>query len=155
MATPDSYLSPVTSSSSQQPLDMTVPTSISPPPSAPNPSNVHLIPPAIMVPAHRGHSQSPPFDPQQASTSRAVPHQVSVNYYPYPEVVEHKIFDLVEHYVRTEASLNDRRKIMYTDTQIRDVFDTTCECVSIPNGNSTSSTMFSAIRTSSTEAVQL
>uniref|UniRef100_A0A8R1E1S6 Nuclear receptor domain-containing protein n=1 Tax=Caenorhabditis japonica TaxID=281687 RepID=A0A8R1E1S6_CAEJA len=110
MSIPDSYLSP-SSSSNTQPLDMTI--SLSPPPSAP--SSIVLTP---VVQTQRAHSQTPPFDPQQASTSQ---------YYPIIEL-DNKIFELVEHYVRTEASLNDRRKIMYTDTQIRDVFDTTCEC---------------------------
>lgn len=121
MTIPESYLSPDPSSS--QPLDMTV----TPPP-------LHRSTPSILLTPATGDrmhcqrvlSNSPPFDIHQASTSHAgfIQH---VQFYPVVEV-ENKIFELVDHYVRTEASLNDRRKIMYTDTQIRDVFDTTCEC---------------------------
>ncbi|EGT48201.1 hypothetical protein CAEBREN_02452 [Caenorhabditis brenneri] len=120
---PESYLSPDVTSCSQ-PLDMTV--SMTPPPPIPSTPSVLLTPATASINSRRAVSNSPPFDPQQASTSQAeiIPH---VQYYQIMDY-DHKIFELVDHYVRTEASLNDRRKIMYTDTQIRDVFDTTCEC---------------------------
>ncbi|KAF1766298.1 hypothetical protein GCK72_006254 [Caenorhabditis remanei] len=124
---PESYLSPDISSSSQ-PLDMTTRISLSPPPPLPSTPSVLLTPATVMVSSHRAVSHSPPFDPQQASTSHAgVIQHSNVQYYRIVDD-DNKLFDLVDHYVRTEASLNDRRKIMYTDTQIRDVFDTTCEC---------------------------
>ncbi|KAK6019577.1 hypothetical protein OSTOST_14782 [Ostertagia ostertagi] len=34
----------------------------------------------------------------------------------------------VEHYQKIEAALNSRRKIMYTDTKMMDVFTTLCKC---------------------------
>ncbi|CAI2344583.1 unnamed protein product [Caenorhabditis sp. 36 PRJEB53466] len=113
---PESYLSPDVSASSSHPVEMSI--SLSPPSPVPSaPSSFPMI--------SRTVSHSPPFDPQQASTSQGMTQYVQ--YYPIVEL-DTKIFELVDHYVRTEASLNDRRKIMYTDTQIRDVFDITCEC---------------------------
>uniref|UniRef100_A0A1I7TTC0 Nuclear receptor n=1 Tax=Caenorhabditis tropicalis TaxID=1561998 RepID=A0A1I7TTC0_9PELO len=126
MTIPESYLSPDVSSCSQ-PLDMTAPVSLSPPPPMPLTPSVLLTPSTIQTSIHRGVSHSPPFDPQQASTSQAGGVIAQIQYYRIVEY-DQKIFDLIDHYVRAEASLNDRRKIMYTDTQIRDVFDTTCEC---------------------------
>ncbi|CAD6193967.1 unnamed protein product [Caenorhabditis auriculariae] len=47
---------------------------------------------------------------------------------PSLELEDDRIFSLVDHYIRMEASLHDRRKIMYTDSPIREIFDVVCEC---------------------------
>ncbi|CAP23893.1 Protein CBR-NHR-22 [Caenorhabditis briggsae] len=122
---PESYHSPDISVSSQ-PIDMTVTPSPPPQPPLPPTPSILLTPATVLTTSQRCISHSPPFDPQQASTSHAGVEQ-PIQYFRIVEL-DDKTFELVNHYVRTEASLNDRRKIMYTDTQIRDVFDTTCEC---------------------------
>ncbi|CAI5441114.1 unnamed protein product [Caenorhabditis angaria] len=72
----------------------------------------------------------PPIDPLQASTSSYNP---SVQYIQSPYVDrklldDSKVFELLDSYVRSETSLNDRRRIMYTNTKIGDIFDVYCDC---------------------------
>lgn len=45
------------------------------------------------------------------------------------DVYNEEVSDVLLHYVRMEASLNDRRKIMFTDVSIGQVFHKLNECV--------------------------
>ncbi|CAI4231381.1 unnamed protein product [Auanema sp. JU1783] len=68
-----------------------------------------------------------PDSSEQPSTSQSpevIQHPISVSSFEYDDISS----SVIAHHRRVEASLNDRRRLMYTEVKMRDVFNYICEC---------------------------